>query len=170
MIKFHEPLRLMGIFIASALGLAAGCSSPAQERLDPRGNYPDVGTGNVDSRAIGGVLVISTPTEVDWSSGRTLTNGPEVRPPVVHTGYTVFNSDGAFVRHVPNHSLAPSADEGPQEVVLPPGRYLVRADEAAKGHDRFWVTIDPERRTQVDVARIESARPQQPEAHQPEAR
>jgi hypothetical protein len=159
--KFHVAVRLVGILFASGFAVAVGCSSPGPERIDPRGNYPDVGTGNVDSRDTGGTLVISTPTEVDWSSGRTLTNGPDVRPPVVHTGYTVFNSEGAFVQYVPNHSLAPSADESPQEVVLPPGRYLVRADEAGAGHDRFWVTIDPERRTQVDVARIEM--PREPE-------
>jgi hypothetical protein len=162
--NFHEPLRLMGIFIASALVVAVGCSSPGPERIDPQGNYPDVGTGNVDPRDTGGTLIVSTPTAIDWSSGRTLTGGPEARPPMVHSGYTVFNSEGAFVRYVPNHSLAPSADEAPQEVVLPPGRYLVRADEAGTGHDRFWVTIDPERRTQVDVARIEATHPQQPEA------
>ncbi len=160
----HGSLRLTGFFIATAVGLAAGCSSPAPERLDPRGNYPDLRTGNVDPRDSGGILVVSTPTEVDWSSGRTLTNGPDVRPPVVHTGYTVFNSEGAFVRHVANHSLAPSTDEAPEEVVLPAGRYLVRTDDAATGRDRFWVTIDPERRTQVDVARIGTAPPQQPEA------
>jgi len=160
--KFHQPLRLMAILAASAFGLAVGCSSPVPERVEPRGNYPDVGRGNADPRETGGVLVVSTPTEVDWSSGRTLTNGPEVRPPVVHTGYTVFNSEGAFVRHVPNHSLAPSADEAPEEVVLPPGRYLIRPDDPGTGHEGFWVTVDAERRTQVDVARIETTRP--PEA------
>lgn len=162
MIHFHQRLGLMGVLAASAFGLAVGCASPGPERVDPRGQDPDVGHGNVDSRGTGGILVVSTPTEADSSSGRTLTNGPELRPPVVHTGYTVFNAEGVFVRHVANHSLAPSADEDPEEVVLPPGRYLIRPDEPGTGHDRFWVTVDSERRTQVDVARIEAARP--PEA------
>ncbi len=159
----HERLRPIGILVASAFALAVGCSAPAPERVDPRGRYPDVGRGNVDPHEAGGVLVVSTPTEADWSSGRTLTNGPEMRPPVVHTGYAVFNAEGDFVRHVPNHSLAPSADEAPEEIALPPGRYLIRPDDPRSGQGPFWVTVDPAHRTQVDIARIQTT-PPPPEA------
>jgi hypothetical protein len=149
----------LGFLLGSALGLTLGCATPPPERVDPRGQYPDAGLGNVGPHETGGVLVVSTSTTVDASSGRTLTNGPDVRSPVVHTGYTVFNSEGGFVQYVRNHSLAPSADEAPAEVALPPGRYLVRPDASEVARGPFWVTIEPEHDTRVDVARIGTTPP-----------
>jgi hypothetical protein len=161
MTKSRKARFAFGFVAASLLGLIVGCGAPSSERINPQGGYPDVAHGNVGRPDSVGVLVVATPIVADESSGRTLTGGPDVRSPVVHTGYSVYSPDGVFIQHVRNHSMAPSGDEPPAEVELSPGRYLIRPDVPVSGNDAFWVTIEPDRNTRVDVARIEEEHPPQ---------
>jgi hypothetical protein len=131
---------------------------PRDSRIDPTGPYPDAGTGNlVREVSEKGVLVVFTSTvrmdlqgrvyhlanDLDWDSSHS-----------VHTGYSIYDPSGRLVREVPNHTPLVVSDEGPTEVSLPAGRYLVRLDRTEGEHRAFWVTIDPRRRTEVNPGRF----------------
>jgi hypothetical protein len=147
-------MRLITVFF-TVVSLAA-CATP--RGIDPTGPYPDVRTGNVvrEETEIG-VLVVDTSrvkvdqegrsyvpqNDSDWDSSHS-----------VPTGYAIYDRSGRLMREVPNHSRIVVSDEGPTEVALPTGRYLVRLDRAEGGVQTFWVTIEARRRTEVDPARL----------------
>lgn len=133
--------------------ILAGCATSSSERIDVRGNYPDVGRGNAEGDENPGRLVVYTPVFTDTYAGRADFWWYE-RPHVVHSGYTIYDSEGKRVRQVRNHSLWPSTSERPAEVALAPGRYLIQADMAGQHPDRFWVTVEAQKETRVDVSRI----------------
>jgi hypothetical protein len=154
-------LRLI-TFLFAVFSLTA-CATPRDSRIDPAGPYPDVRTGNVvREETDNGVLVVYTsrlrvdqegrlydlPHDLDWGSSHS-----------VPTGYPIYDRSGLFVREVPNHSPLVVSDEGPTEVALPAGRYLVRLDRAEGGARTFWVTIEARRRTEADPARLVPGRP-----------
>jgi len=141
-----------------ALVSMTACAGQRDSRIDPAGPYPDARTGNVVREAIeNGVLVVFTstvrvdiegrlyqlPNNLDWDSSHS-----------VHTGYSIYDLDGRLVREVPNHTPLVFSDQGPMEVALPAGRYLVRLDRTETENRAFWVTIEARRRTEVDPARL----------------
>ena len=141
-----------------ALVSMTACARPRDSRIDPAGPYPDVRTGNVVREATeDGVLVVFTatvrvdiegrlyqlPNNLDWESSHS-----------VHTGYSIFDPSGRLVKEVPNHTPLVFSDQGPTEVALPAGRFLVRLDRTEGKHTAFWVTIESRRRTEVDPARF----------------
>jgi len=146
------------VTILCTLVCPTACAKPRDSRIDPSGPYPAVGTGKVMWEEIGnGVLVVYTPKvrvdiegrlyylphDSDWGSSHS-----------VHTGYSIYDPSGRLIREVRNHSPLVVSDEGPTQVDLPAGRYLLRLDRT-EGEDRaFWVTIEARRRTQVDPARF----------------
>jgi hypothetical protein len=143
------------------LALFAGCSSSPSERVDVRGPYPDVGRGNAEGNLNPGTLVVYTPVTADLSSGRSWLNGSDEAPPIVYSGYTVYSPEGKRVEYVRNHSLLPSTDEPPSEVALAPGRYLIKPDSAGPRSGQFWVSVEAQKETRVDVGKIgEPALPQ----------
>jgi hypothetical protein len=142
---------------ALLLGFAA-CSAPQESRIDPSLPYPDAKLGNVvredDDR---GVLMVATslirvsseglpyglPHDLDWDSSH-----------LVPSGYTLYDPGGRRIVEVPNHSPLVVGDEGPTDVPLPAGRYLVRLQRPAGDTRTFWVSIRARRRTEVDPARL----------------
>lgn len=145
------------IILLAAVSLTA-CAIPRDVRLDPAGPHPDLGTGNVTrEESASGVLVVYTsrvrvdqdgrlyqlPNDLDWGSSHS-----------VHTGYAIYDLHGQLLRKVPNHSPLVISDEGPSEVALPPGRYLLLLDRTESEGRSFWVTIETRRRTEVDPARF----------------
>jgi hypothetical protein len=143
--------------IAAALLLSlAACQSDAS--LDPRGPYPDAGTGTVvREESQDGRLTVATPMIRVNQDGRCFDDS---RDPNWYTslpapsGYSVFDREGRPVIDVPNHSPLVVTMERPAPVALPPGRYLVRLDIPVGDVRTFWVTIEPRRHTVVDPARI----------------
>ena len=141
-----------------ALVAMTACAVPLDSRIDPADPYPPVRIGTVVREGSeNGVLVVYTstvrvdlegrlyhrPNDLGWGSSHS-----------VHTGYSIYDPSGRLVEEVPNHTPLVVSDEGPTEVVLPAGRYLVRLDGTEGEHRAFWVTIDARRRTEVDPARF----------------
>ncbi|HVR84486.1 MAG TPA: hypothetical protein VMU54_09260 [Planctomycetota bacterium] len=141
-----------------ALVSMTACAIPRESHIDPAGPYPDARIGTVVREiSENGVLVVFTstvrvdlegrlyhlPNDLNWNSSHS-----------VHTGYSIYDPSGRLVREVPNHTPLIVSDEGPTEVALPAGDYLVRLDRIEGEHRAFWVTIDAGRRTEVDPARF----------------
>jgi hypothetical protein len=152
--------------------LGAGCPTQGASRLDPRASYPDARTGNVvRPESENGCLTVMSPRirvdqdgrlfelphDLDWASSH-----------LVPSGYSVFDRQGRHLLDVPNHSPLVVSDEDPTPVELPPGRYLVRLDQALPGVGAFWVTIEPRGRTEVDPARL--GRVREPRVEEPQVR
>jgi len=158
-------MRLITVLF-SVITLTA-CSMPGDSRIDPAGPYPDARAGNVvREEAQSGVLVVyssrvrvdqegrslNLPDDLDWDSSHS-----------VPTGYAIYDRSGHLIREVPNHSPLVVSDEGPTDIALPAGRYLVRLDRAEGGVRTFWVTIEARRRTEVDPGRLVPGQPGQAE-------
>jgi hypothetical protein len=155
-----------------ALVSMTACARPRDFGIDPVGPYPDARTGYVVREASEtGVLVVFTSTvrvdmegrlyqlsnNLDWQSSHS-----------VYTGYSIYDPRGRLVREVANHTPLVFFDQGPMEVALPAGRFLVRLDRTEGEHRAFWVTIEARRRTEVDPARFVldwSSRVAGPELH-----
>jgi hypothetical protein len=146
---------LIGVSLGGVLLLIfSGCATQSSERVDVRGSYPNVGRGNAQAEKNPGTLIVFTPTVTDLDSDHSMTSGSYEPPCVVHSGYTIFDTGGNRVEYVRNHSMLPSTDEPPAEIALAPGRYLIRTDQPAQGPSLFWVTVEPQHETRVDVAKI----------------
>jgi hypothetical protein len=139
------------------LSLAA-CSTTHGDRIDPSGAYPDAKTGNVvHEKTDFGTLIVATPEDRVDSSGRHAElphGGMDSSTHTVNTGYGIYNSEGKLVAEVPNHSDLVVTSEGPTEIALPAGRYLVRLDRDDVPVRTFWVTIEPRKRTEVDPKQL----------------
>ena len=135
------------IVLSSTLLLGLGaCSTTHGDRIDPSGTYPDAKTGNVALEGTDyGTLSVATPEDRVGTDGSART---------VDTGYGIYNSEGKLVAEVPNRSDLVVTSEGPTEISLPAGRYLVRLDRDDVSVRTFWVTIEPRKRTEVDPKRL----------------
>lgn len=67
-----------------------------------------------------------------------------------HRSYDVLTTRGTLVRGVRNHSS--ENDENPSRVRLQPGTYLIRPKTSGKDRPEFYVTIERNRTTKVNVA------------------
>ena len=143
------------IVLSTALLLGLGaCSSTHGDTIDPSGPNPDAKTGNVvHEKTDYGTLLVTTPEDRVDSSGHhsELPNrGTDGSAYTVNTGYGIYNPEGKLVAEVPNHSDLVVTSEGPTEISLPAGRYLVRLDRDDVNVRTFWVTIVSHQRTEVD--------------------
>jgi hypothetical protein len=141
--------------LSVALTLALSACRP-ESRPDPRGSYPDAGTGTVArEESEDGRLTVETVTIRVNQDGRCFEDS---RDPNWYTslaapgGYSIFDREGRPVADVPNHSPLVVTPEGPTAVPLAPGRYLVRLDRPVGNVRTFWVTIEPRGHTVVDPA------------------
>jgi hypothetical protein len=133
---------MKSFFLATvAAGVAlCGCATTDQDRVDPHKSYPDVKAGNVEPT---GTLSIRNLSETGANPA-----GYQKREPGTSTLYTVYDHDGNFV-----------ADARSVTTDLPPGRYLIRLNEAAadEANRTFWVDIESGKTTIVDADRIHEA-------------
>jgi hypothetical protein len=143
--------------VALTLTLVA-CQAARESHPDPRGSYPDAGTGTlVREESNDGCLTVETARIRVDQDGRRFYDSYD---PNWYTslsapsGYSVFDREGRHVVDVPNHSPLVVTLEGPTPVPLAPGRYLVRLDLPIGNVRTFWVTIEPRGHTLVDPARI----------------
>lgn len=128
------------LLFAGALAVV-GCAA-SKPAIDPRGSYPDLGTGNVSPSAKGALLVhTETFPSMDGDVLRNL-----------HSGYDAYDPQGQWLFFVPNHRH--SSDESPDPVDLAPGRYLIRPEAGGSPRRTFWVTIQEGKTTEVDVAKL----------------
>ncbi|HVE41906.1 MAG TPA: hypothetical protein VNM14_18575 [Planctomycetota bacterium] len=142
-----------------ALALALTACQPAREsRPDPRGSYPDAGTGTASREpSEDGRLTVETVMIRVNQDGRCFQDSRDINwytALPAPSGYSIFDRDGRPVADVPNHSPLVVTMEGPTPVPLAPGRYLLRLDRPVGDVRTFWVTIEPRRHTIVDPARI----------------
>lgn len=124
-----------------AAGVAlCGCATTDQDRVDPHKNYPDVKAGNVEQT---GTLSVRNLSETAGNPP-----GYQKREPGTTSLYTVYDRDGNFV-----------ADSRSGTTDLPPGRYLVKLNEAAAddANRTFWVDIESGKTTIVDADRVREA-------------
>jgi len=150
-------MRTIAPFSAALLLLGlTGCPTNQVASLDPSAAYPDAGTGNIprEGDELGQLFVRSSEVRVD-QEGRPYDLPHDLDCDSSHsvpTGYAVFDWKGRQVAQLPNHSPLVVSNEGPSDVYLPPGRYLVRLDRSDGRVRTFWVTIERKRRTEVDPA------------------
>lgn len=138
-------IRFQGVFmkilaagmVAVALALA-GCAESTPDQVNPKGDYPDLKTGHVDQTGTLNVEGIA--------SGPYHTENPGRIGPMQSDLYSVYDSEGRYIM---------SSRKG--SVELPAGRYLVRLYD--EDRSPFWVTIENGRTTNIDVNRIDDARP-----------
>ncbi len=127
---------LIGLLIVTASGCALNPANPVSATLPPVGPV----TVKALAPADGYLMVYTAIIE------------PNIKPDTMftpHTGYTIRDSRGAFVRDVRNHVGA--WDETPDLVSLPPGRYTVLA-KSETGNDLIVpVIIKREKTTSVDL-------------------
>ena len=147
------------IVLSTALLLGLGaCSTTHGDRIDPSGTYPDAKTGNVvREKTDYGTLSVATPEDRVDSSGRHTElphGGTDGSAHTVNTGYGIYNTKGKLVAEIPNHSDLVVTSEGPTEISLPAGRYLVRLDRDDVKVRTFWVTIEPHKHTEVDPKQL----------------
>lgn len=122
------------------LALAA-CTTGHPDRVDPGKRYPDAKTGNMThEKTEYGILVVAPPASTE--------SGP--------TGYGIYTADGRMVAEMPDRDDLVVPPQGPTEIALPAGRYLVQLDRENGKAKVFWVTIEPKRRTEVDPARLDA--------------
>ena len=66
-----------------------------------------------------------------------------------HSSYVIYTAEGKFIKNVENH-ISPS-DEVPDRVMLPAGRYVVRARSEEKGYTRTDIVVRLGRTTILDL-------------------
>jgi hypothetical protein len=126
------------------LAALSACAGPPNY-MDPKGSYPDAGTGNVEVPRQGELAVITHP-DVTWHAG-----GKDTYR-YLNPAYVVYDERGRRVAEVTNRLYAAGVEE-PTPTCLPEGRYLVRVNNLR--HDVepavFWVTVSEDNLTLVDV-------------------
>ena len=129
-----------------AAGVAAAltaCAGP-RDHINPKASYPDAGTGNVEVRQTG-ELVVSAPSDVPWHRA----SKEPYRSP--HPGYVIYDERGNRVAEVHNRQFSGGEVEL-THARLPAGRYLVSVDHPRESEPSvFWVTVSPGDLTWVDV-------------------
>lgn len=66
-----------------------------------------------------------------------------------HSSYSIYASDGKFVKRVENH--VSFSDETPQTVTLPVGSYTVEARSESEGYLRIHIVITNGRPTVIEL-------------------
>ena len=131
---------ILGVF-AAALG---GCATAAPDHIDPKGSYPNAGTGNVQVKEAGELVVFGHAEASRFRDAKdTFPRGD--------ADFVVFDESGRRVAEM-RGSRREMGREDFDIATLPAGRYLVRAREP---HDDlpqvFWVTVEKDGLTAVDV-------------------
>ena len=127
----------------------SGCVIGGPGQVEPQESLPRAGVvEKTPSRRTS--LVVRTETYLDYNLGDS-----DAGPVYHHTGYTLYDAGGRRVRYVKN--WIGNSDTTPEEVVLDPGKYLVLLEHPWDRAPLFWVTIEDERRTSVDVEKLPPA-------------
>jgi len=90
-----------------------------------------------------GTLIVFTETEAVYDGG--IYYYP-------HRPYEILTPEGLLVRRVPNRRG--ENDERPMSVDLPPGTYLIRTKTRDASDPEFFVTIEEDMRTKLDVVAL----------------
>lgn len=133
---------------AGVLAALSACAGP-RDYIDPKGSYPDAGTGNVEVPRTGELAVRAHP-EYPWFRASKDTYGYHL------PRFVVYDERGQRMAEVSNRAEAQGFDELTR-ASLPAGRYLVRVDPAFLEDDEpsvFWVTVSPGQLTVVDVDKL----------------
>src|SRR5688572_25737266 len=124
----------------------AGCATAAPDRIDPKGSYPNAGTGNVKVKEAG-TLVVFGHDEVDLFRDAKET----IRREDPH--FTVYDEQGRRVAELRGSRRTTDPDDF-DVATLPAGRYLVRSSEPHGDLPQtFWVTVERDGLTAVDTTR-----------------
>lgn len=123
--KYANTMALTG-----ALIWLVGCTSPAKVAvLEPIGPTPAEGS---QKSGDGRLQVYSARIQAnidanmaEWRCNNDFGRNAFMFEPT-HTGYTIYNQGGMFLKHVPNSRNR--GDGEPTLVSLPPGRYEIRAE------------------------------------------
>jgi len=129
--------------------LLAGCALGGPSSLEPKESYPRAKEVRRKSPTLTG-LVVSTERFLDATYPD---EGAMLRP----TGYTLYDEKGRRVSYVRNY--IGMLDTSPTRVPLDPGRYLVLLEKPGDRAPLFWVTVEEDRITEVDVNTLEKASP-----------
>ncbi|HXX93035.1 MAG TPA: hypothetical protein VEN81_05340 [Planctomycetota bacterium] len=144
------PLRRLGALVLVTLSAGAGCTLGGPPTLEPRETYPHGKEIRRKSLTLTG-LVILTERFLDLNLGDP-DEGSLLRP----TAYTVYNAKGERLLYVRNYIGL--RDTEPVPIALDPGQYLILLDKPGDRSPVFWVTVEAERLTEVDVRSL----PQEP--------
>lgn len=141
-----ESLSIRGavVLILIALVVQAGCSLQGGPETFPVSEpYPTLGKARPTRNRVCSLVVI-TETFLELALGD---NDEGAR--MHHTGYTLYDQLGRKIDYIRNY--IGSQDSEPMTVELEPGRYLILLDRPEKNPPVFWVVIEPEKRTEVNL-------------------
>lgn len=141
------------------LAMVAGSNVRGQESLDPQGNYPDLGKGNVTAAGPGTGRLEIYYERYDLRGGsRAVQDSRRAR-------CRIYDVKGQFITAVTDTELP----NGVLGATLTRGAYLV---EVILDHVRwtpFWVSVEHDGTTSVDLSRaLEKAKPKQEAPKEPE--
>jgi hypothetical protein len=131
-----------GVGMAALLCLA-GCALGGPEFVDPSPSYPTLGLARSTKHA-SSALLVDTEKFVDLNLGDP-EDGTQLRP----SGYTLYDAQGKKLMHVRNY--IGYRDSEAITLELDPGKYLVLLDKPAGHPPCFWVSIEPQMLTEVDL-------------------
>jgi len=123
--RFHCTFALLALLVAA-------CSAEPYQRVD----YPAQPT--LLGATASGTLVVLTPTQ-DYEG----VNGESY---ACHTGYSLLDADGRFIRSIPNR--IDNEDETATKLRLATGDYFVRA-QSAMGNVEVAVQVEAEHLTEL---------------------
>ena len=92
------------------------------------------------------------PSEAGFLVVYTAIEEPRINPDTMyapHTSYVIYDSRGAFFQNVRNHVGA--WDETPDRVILPPGKYTIKAESEMDGEVVVPIIIKPAKTTLVNL-------------------
>ncbi len=140
----NMPLRWMSFFLGAGILAAAGCQAGGVETIQPSPSYPTLGKTR-PNRYLVSTLRVFTETWIDYNLGSG-DEGTVIRP----SAYTLYDDQGRKLFFVRNYVGA--KDTEPTTIELDPGKYLILLDKPGKHAPVFWVTIEPNKETTVDLA------------------
>jgi len=144
-----RPPWSLGTLLLAGLMASAGCTLGGPPSLEPSASYPHPKEIHRKSPLLTG-LVISTEKFVDLNLGDT-EEGTQIRP----TGYTVYDEKGQRLFYVRNY--IGRRDTEPTRMALDPGRYLILLEKPGDRPPVFWVTVEEDRLTEVEVSSLPKA-------------
>lgn len=87
-----------------------------------------------------------------YSATETIRDGDLTQHYYPHTGYSIYEAGNpCLLRFVPNH--VGNMDEEPMVVALPPGSYLIVAEDEAYGRVRIPVKVESSRSITINLER-----------------
>jgi len=140
--------------VLALFAMIAGSEVRGQESLDPQGDYPDLGKGNVAVAGTGRLdLYFELPDLRGGSRQAQDARRPRCR---------VYDVKGHFLKEVTD----PSPTSGVLTASLPRGAYLIEVFIPPVRWTPFWVSVAADRATGVDLSKAKSKTehepPQQP--------